>query len=632
MKIEERINRLLYEMKKENIDYYIIPTSDYHNSEYISDFFKCREYMSGFTGSAGTLVVSGLETILWTDGRYFIQAEEQLKNTGIKLYKSGNEGVPTIKEYLKKQCENASEITIGFDGKVMDLSFVKALETELSELGGISIEINPTLDLVGRIWTDRPQITANEITIFPEQYAGKSASEKLNEVRLALSEKNAEYHVLASLDDIAWLLNLRGSDIECNPVFLSYIFISEDDAILFCHTDKVSSETKNYLSDIGIHLKEYDEIYDFLSSYKGEAYSADYVSETADKKSQDETTDNGKAGKMLLDPESVNYRLYTEASKHFEIVEAFNPSLGLKGTKNETEMENLREANVIDGVAMVKFLKWLDEYKNDASKATITELKAAEKLLEFRKESAEFLGISFETIAAYGAHGAIVHYEPTPETDILVERKGFLLVDSGGQYLKGTTDITRTIAMGELTDDMKKCYTAVLKGNLRLSSAVFPKGLAGANLDILARGPLWQLEKDYNHGTGHGIGYYLNVHEGPQNINWKITQRYGNTVPFACGMVTSDEPGFYLAGEFGIRIENDILTVVKKENDYGTFLGFEVLTLAPIDLTPVILEDLTREETEALKDYHNMVYDKLSPYLDKETAEWLKHAAVEPLC
>ena len=603
MKIDEKIKQLLVEMKKENIDYYIIPTSDYHNSEYISDFFKCREYMSGFTGSAGTLVVSEKETILWTDGRYFIQAEDQLKGSSIKLYRSGNEGVPTIKEYLKSKCEGLSSITIGFDGKVMDLSFVKALEEQLSEMNGISIDINPTLDLVGRIWADRPEIVANEIKIFPEQFAGKSASEKLNEVRLALNVKKAEYHVIASLDDIAWLLNLRGSDIECNPVFLAYMFISEDDAILFCHTSKTDDRTKSYLSDMGVHLKEYDDIYGFLKNYSDE---------------------DQKMGKMLLDPESVNYRLYTEASKNFEIVEALNPSLKLRGTKNEVETENLRGANIVDGIAMVKFLKWLDEYKNDQTKETITELKAAEKLLEFRSQSTDFLGISFETISAYGPHGAIVHYEPTPETDIPVERKGFLLVDSGAQYYKGTTDITRTIAMGELTDEMKKCYTAVLKGNLRLASAVFPKGVAGANLDILARGPLWQLEKDYNHGTGHGIGYYLNVHEGPQNINWKIMQRYGNTEPFAPGMVTSDEPGFYLAGEFGIRIENDILTVVKSENDYGTFLGFEVLTLAPIDLNPVIWEDLTTEEIEVLSSYHKMVYDKLSPYLDNETAKWLK--------
>ncbi len=381
------------------------------------------------------------------------------------------------------------------------------------------------------------------------------------------------------------------------------MFISEDDAILFCHTSKTDDRTKSYLSDMGVHLKEYDDIYGFLKNYSDE---------------------DQKMGKMLLDPESVNYRLYTEASKNFEIVEALNPSLKLKGTKNEVETENLRGANIVDGIAMVKFLKWLDEYKNDQAKETITELKAAEKLLEFRSQSTDFLGISFETISAYGPHGAIVHYEPTPETDIPVERKGFLLVDSGAQYYKGTTDITRTIAMGELTDEMKKCYTAVLKGNLRLASAVFPKGVAGANLDILARGPLWQLEKDYNHGTGHGIGYYLNVHEGPQNINWKIMQRYGNTEPFAPGMVTSDEPGFYLAGEFGIRIENDILTVVKSENDYGTFLGFEVLTLAPIDLNPVIWEDLNTEEIEALSSYHKMVYDKLSPYLDNETEKWLK--------
>ncbi|MCR5206561.1 MAG: aminopeptidase P family protein [Lachnospiraceae bacterium] len=619
MKIDERIERLLLEMKKENIDYYIILTNDYHNSEYVSDFFKCREYMSGFTGSAGTLVVSEKETILWTDGRYFIQAEEQLSGSRIELYKAGNKGVPTIKEYLKSKCEEfakniretespseAVSFTIGFDGKVMDLSFVKDLEEQLSGIKRINININPALDLVGRIWTDRPALVANEIKIFPEEYSGKSASEKLNEIKLALSEKKAEFHVVSSLDDIAWLLNMRGSDIECNPVFLSYLFICEDDAVLFCHTSKVAEKTKVYLSDIGVHLKEYDEIYDFL---------ADYNSGKAAEE---------KAGSMLLDPDTVNYRLYTEASKSFETVLEENPSTKLKGCKNETEMENLRMANVIDGIAMVKFLKWLDDYKNSNSEELITEIDAAEKLLEFRSKSSEFLGISFETISAYGAHGAIVHYEPTPETDIPVERKGFLLVDSGAQYYKGTTDITRTIAMGELTEDMKKYYTAVLKGNLRLSSAIFPKGVAGANLDILARGPLWQLQKDYNHGTGHGIGYYLNVHEGPQNINWKISKRYGNSEPLAVGMVTSDEPGFYLEGEFGVRIENDVLTVLKGENEDGTFLGFEVLTLAPIDLTPVIWEDLTSEEIEALADYHRTVVEKLSPYLDNETAEWLK--------
>ena len=610
--IKERIKRLIDEMLKNDIDYYIIPTNDYHNSEYVSDFFKCREYMSGFTGSAGTLLVSDKESILWTDGRYFIQAEEQLKNSGITLYKAGNPGVPNIKEYLKNKCgeTDSMAITIGFDGKVMDFAFVKDLEEKLTGIGNVSININPTLDLVGKIWDERPELVSNKIYILPEKYAGKSASEKLNEIRLVLSEKETDFHVLASLDDIAWLLNLRGSDVECNPVFLSYLFMSEDDAVLFCHTKVMDEDTKNYLSDIGVGLREYDEIYDFLSGY-----------ETANA--------SEKAGKMFLDPESVNYRLYNEAAKKFEIVLDKNPSRKLKGCKNDVEIENLRQANVIDGVAMVKFLKWLDDYKKNGSNEPMTELSAAAKLLEFRRQSPEFVDISFETIAAYGYHGAIVHYEPTLETDIPVERKGFLLVDSGAQYFKGTTDITRTIAMGELSDEMRKYYTAVLKGNLRLASTIFPKGIAGANLDILARGPLWQLMKDYNHGTGHGIGYFLNVHEGPQNINWKISNRYGNSEPLACGMVTSDEPGFYLEGKFGIRTENDVLTVLKQENEYGTFLGFEILTLAPIDLTPVIREDLTTEEIKVLNEYHHMVYEKISPFLDKETAEWLKSVTAE---
>ena len=617
--IRDRIQRLLDEMKKENIDYYIIPTNDYHNSEYVSSFFKCREYMSGFTGSAGTLVISEKESVLWTDGRYFIQAEDQLKGSGIELYKAGNTGVPTIREYIRNRCDELGKnvtgatVTIGFDGRVMDLSFVRNLEEKLKDIMGVSININPTLDLVGRIWTDRPTPVTNPIYVFPEEYAGKSASEKLNEVRLKLSEKKAEFHVLSSLDDIAWLLNLRGSDVECNPVFLSYLFISEEDAVLFCHTGMVDEKTKEYLSDIGVSLKEYDDIYSYLEDYPG------------DSRTCGQTKENGKKlGTILLDPENINYRLYTEASKKFETVLEPNPSLRLKGIKNEVETENLRRANVIDGAAMVKFLKWLDGYKKNGSEEEITELKCAEKLLEFRKESKEFVDISFDTISAYGPHGAIVHYEPTLETDIPVERKGFLLVDSGAQYFMGTTDITRTIAMGELTEEMRKYYTAVLKGNLRLASAVFPKGVAGANLDVLARGPLWKLEKDYNHGTGHGIGYFLNVHEGPQNINWKISKRYGNSEPLEAGMVTSDEPGFYLEGEFGVRIENDVLTVLKQENEHGTFLGFEILTLAPIDLTPVIVEELTSEEKEVLNSYHRMVYEKLSPVLDKETADWLR--------
>lgn len=618
--IRNRIKRLLYEMEKESIDYYIIPTADYHNSEYVCDFFKCREYMSGFSGSAGTLVVSVKEAGLWTDGRYFIQAEEQLKGTGIHLYKSGNKDVPEIKEYLKRECEKKgldsikstgipASVNIGFDGRVMEISFVKELEKELTGIAGVSINVNPFLDLAGRLWEDRPNLTANEIYQLADVYTGKSASEKINELRLMIKDK-AEYHLIASLDDIAWLLNLRGSDVACNPVFLSYFFISEEDAVLFCHKDRLKDKTSEYLADLGIRIMGYEDVYSFLKNFG-------------------DGTEKERKGKILLDPDTVNYRLYTAACERFEPVLEKNPSSAEKGKKNPIEADNIRAANIVDGIAMVKFLKWLDDYKHGIVNECLTETGVVKKLLEFRKMNETFIDISFDTIAAYGAHGAIVHYEPTPVSDIPLERKGFLLVDSGAQYYKGTTDITRTISLGELSEEMKKHYTAVLRGNLRLAAAVFPAGISGANLDILARGPIWDLEKDYNHGTGHGIGCFLNVHEGPQNINWKIAAKKGTSVPLACGMVTSDEPGFYKEGEYGIRIENDILTVKKTENEYGTFLGFEVLTLAPIDLTPVIWEDMTKDEIETLNEYHKTVYEKLSPYLDNATAEWLKRNTVD---
>lgn len=594
--ISERILLLRDEMSKNAVDYYLIPTSDFHSSEYICDYFKCREYMSGFNGSAGILLISADKAILWTDGRYFIQAEQQLKGTGIELYKAGNPGVPTVSDYLKKQIDN-TEAVIGFDGRVTDISFAEKITKKIP-----TAKLMTDKDLVGNIWQDRPALPANPIYIFPEEYTGQSAINKLAEVFRRVREKGCEYHVISSLDDIAWVLNLRGSDILNNPVFLSYLFIAEDNSVLFCNLSCIDATTEKYLKDLGVELRDYNDIYRYFEGRE---------------------VNESEKDKILLDSETVNYSLYKVLSKYFTTVFDTNPSSVLKAAKNSVEIENLKQANVIDGVAMVKFLKWLDEYKNDPSRPQITELGAADKLLEFRKESPEFKDISFETIAAYGYHGAIVHYEPDKDSDIPVERSGFLLVDSGAQYFKGTTDITRTIAMGEVTDDMKKYYTAVLKGNLALSSVIFPKGLAGANLDVLARGALWKMYKDYNHGTGHGIGYFLNVHEGPQNINWQIGKRSGNVIPLEAGMVTSDEPGFYLEGEYGIRLENDIVAVEKYKDDYETFLGFDVLTLAPFDMSPINWDDMSEEEIKILNDYHQMVYDKVSPYLDEETRTWL---------
>ncbi len=601
--IRERLGYLKEKMKEQGIDFYIIPTSDYHNSEYVSDHFKCREYMSGFNGSAGTLVVSEKETGLWTDGRYFIQAEEQLLGTGITLFKSGNKDVPGIKEYLSKKNKEMRSfrnrtITVGFDGRVVTTAFVKKLGKETD-----GINIIPNLDLVGSIWEDRPALPATPIYVLPEKYTGCSSMEKLLEIRRRCRENECDYHMVSSLDDIAWILNLRGNDIACNPVFLSYLFIAEDYAILFCNKKCIDQAVERYLENLGVQVRSYESVFDYLK---------DFGNRLTEKPN------------IHIDCGNVNYNTYEAVCKSFTPKNGMNPSTSMKAEKNPVELENLRQANIIDGVAMVRFLKWLDDYAKDPETEPVTELDAAGKLLEFRKENRDFKDISFDTIAAYGPHGAIVHYEPTPESDAVIEKKGFLLVDSGAHYLKGTTDITRTVAMGDLSPDMRKHYTAVLKGNLDLASAVFPAGTAGANLDILARGPLWKLRKDYNHGTGHGIGYFLNVHEGPQNINWKIGKRHGNDIPLACGMVVSDEPGFYLAGEYGIRTENDIAVVKKEENGYDTYLGFEVLTLAPIDVTPVIWEDMTREETEFLNDYHKTVYEKLSPYLDTETAEWLK--------
>lgn len=598
--IKERIKEFRQFLQKHGIDYFIVTDSDFHNSEYVGEHFKFRTYLSGFTGSNGTLLVSAEEAILWTDGRYFLQAEDQLADTGIELYRSGNEGVPSLLRYLQDKIRLSTDKSrrpvLGFDGRIMEQTPGLLLAKENCD---IVYDIYPSECL----WPDRPAIVSNPVYILDTCYAGQPAADKLAAVREAMKKAGCEYHLLSSLDDIAWLLNLRGSDIPCNPVFLSHFLMDSRTGILFCNPDSISEEVNEYLMNLGIYVQPYDSVYDVCRELP--------VSDTV---------------RILTDSSNINYALYKILSNKTAPVSLANPTIDLKAIKNSIEIGNLRKANVQDGVAMVRFLAWLDRTADTPASEQLTELSIAQKLLEFRQKGTSFKDLSFETIAAYGPHAAIVHYEPTAETDIPVQKEGFLLIDSGAQYSEGTTDITRTIAMGPLSEEMKAHYTAVLKGNLDLAAARFTAGSAGANLDVLARLPLWNLGLDFNHGTGHGIGYFLNVHEGPHTIHWRLGTRKSNQVPLRPGMLMSDEPGVYISGSHGIRIENDILVTEDTSNEFGTFYRFEVMTLCPIDLKPVIPERLTEAEKEQLNSYHRKVYETLSPYLEDTDKNWLESA------
>ncbi len=589
--IKKRIALLREVMKQNNVDIYIVPTSDFHNSEYVGDYFKAREYMSGFTGSAGTLVVTKDKAGLWTDGRYFLQAADQLEGSDIELMKIGEEGVPEINTFIADElCDNQ---VVGFDGRLFSVLGGIKLYEAVNQKGG---KINPGLDLVNNIWNDRPSLSAKPVIYLSEEYSGKASSVKFEEIRDCMAKKDCDYHIVTSLDDIAWILNLRGSDVDCNPVFLSYLLIGKENAVLFAN-ETVFAEHKDYLSSLNIMLKPYNDIYEYVKTIN-------------------------RGSSFMIDENKLNYSLYAILNELHTVKPLPNPSTALKAEKNETEMNNLREANIVDGVAMVKFLYWLD---TRIGKEKITEISAANKLEEFRKLGKNYVGLSFDTISGYNAHGAIIHYEPTPETDIEVEPNGLLLVDSGAQYLNGTTDITRTIAVGPLTEEMKHHYTMVLRGHLDLEKAKFKEGCNGANLDILARAPFWDEAEDYNHGTGHGVGFFLNVHEGPQNFHWNTARRPSLT-PLKEGMVITDEPGIYIEGKYGVRIENDLLCVKDTKNEYGQFMKFEALTLCPIDLRPVNFGEMTKAEIKCLDDYHDMVVKKLTPFLTADEAAWLKQS------
>ena len=589
--IKQRIENIRDLMKEKNIYAYIVPSSDYHQSEYVGDYFKSREFMSGFTGSAGTLIISMDEAGLWTDGRYFIQAENELKDSGIKLFKMGEEGVPTIEEYLLEKLPKNS--TLGFDGRVMSVKEGQSLANKLA-FKGINIEYK--YDLVNDIWEDRCSLPTEKAFLLGTEYSGESFSDKLSRIRAVMKEKKATTHILASLDDIAWLFNIRGRDVKSNPVVLSYAVITIDSVYLFIDKNKIGKDIRAELSKENVQIKGYEEVYEFIKNI-----------------------DENEV--VLIDTSKVNYAIYNNIPSNVQKIEERNPSILFKSIKNEIELKNIRNSHIKDGVAFTKFMYWL---KNNIGKIEITEISATQKLEEFRREQDKFIEPSFSTIAAYKDHAAMMHYSATEESNYKLEPRDLFLVDSGGQYFDGTTDITRTIALGPIPENVRKDFTNVVRGMIRLSKAKFLYGCRGYNLDILARGPLWEEGIDYKCGTGHGIGFVLNVHEGPNGFRWKVREDIDDTCILEEGMVTTNEPGVYVENSHGIRIENEIVVRKAEKNEYGQFMDFEVITFAPIDLDAIDESLILKDEKVYLNNYHKQVYDKISLYLNEEEKQWLK--------
>ena len=595
MTIKQKLNALRILMKEKKIDAYLVATDDFHGSEYVGDYFKCRKYITGFTGSAGTAIITQDMAGLWTDGRYFIQAADQLRDTTIELFKSGEPGVPTMHQFLNDKLQEG--MCLGFDGRTVSAREAEELQ-ELLQEKHITFSVND--DLIGEIWEDRPVLSCEPVMELDIRWTGKSRADKIAEIREQMKAKEADTFILTSLDDIAWLLNIRGNDIHCCPVVLSYLVMMENELRLYANAAAFSEEIRSNLEADGVKIYPYDDVYSYVQTI------------SSDKK-------------VLLSRANVNSRLVSNIPSEVTILDEPNLTLLPKAVKNKTEMENERIAHIKDGIAVTKFIYWL---KKNVTRTTITELSAAEKLYQFRSEQEHFLGDSFDPIIAYGTHAAIVHYSATEATDIPLEARGMVLADTGGHYLEGTTDITRTIVLGPVTAKEKKFFTAVLRGNLNLAAAKFKYGCTGLNLDYLARGPLWELGEDYNHGTGHGVGYLLNVHEGPNSFRWKNLP--GNPAPvLEEGMITSDEPGYYLENEFGIRHENLVLCKKAEKTSFGQFMCFEPLTMVPFDLEGINPEEMTERERKLLNDYHQKVYTTISPYLDEEEKEWLKQATRE---
>ncbi len=587
--IELRLARLRELMKREHLSAFIFPSTDAHQSEYVADHWRGREWISGFNGSAGTAVVTMKSAALWTDSRYFLAAEEQLEGTEYQLMRLKMEGTPTIAEWLGKELQDVQSPEVGLDGMVNSYNYVKDLSYSLRKLGGITLRTN--LDPLEQIWENRPSLPANPVEIQPLEYAGETLASKVVRIRKSLRGLHADGMLVSALDDIAWTLNLRGTDVHCNPVFVSYLLIESDKVSLFVDDNKLSPEVKQYLQDNQVSLYKYNKVEKCLESY------SEY--------------------NILLDGDETSYYLW-KTVKCQEIVAAASPIPAMKAVKNEAEIEGYRSAMLKDGVAMVKFLKWL---KPAVEAGGQTEISIDEKLTSLRAEQKLFRDISFDTIAGYAQHGAIVHYEATPETDVVLKPEGLILIDSGAQYQDGTTDITRTIALGPVSEEMKHIYTLVLKAHIQLELVKFPDGASGTQLDAVGRECMWREGYNFLHGTGHGVGSYLCVHEGPHQIRmeWMPT-------PLRAGMTLTDEPGLYLAGKFGVRIENTVLISDYMSTEFGKFLQIEPLTLCPIDTTPIDADMLLPEEIDWLNDYHHSVYEKLSPFLDEEEKIWLENA------
>lgn len=585
----KRITALRAIMKREGIDYYYIPTADFHESEYVVEYFKARKFITGFTGSAGVAVIGQEEAWLWTDGRYFIQAASQIEGSGFGLMKMGQEGVPTVMQYLGEKLQEGQ--CIGFDARVVNTNDAKEFAKIAAKKHG---SLKTDKDLLDEVWTDRPALVHQPADVLKDEFNGEATASKLARVREQMEKEEAQYHIISTLDDIAWILNVRGNDIPHVPVVLSFLVIGKEDAMWFVEENALSDAVKEMAAECGITIRPYEDVY---------AYAATIPENST----------------VLLDKRKVNYRITNALSETVHIVSKANPSQLMKSIKNEIELENTRKAHLLDGIAVTKFMYWL---KKNVGKIPMDEVSVSDYLQSLREQMEGYRDISFDTIAGYNANAAMMHYKAEPDTAAKLEPQGMLLVDSGGHYDTGTTDITRTFVLGPISDIQKKHFTMVVKSNLNLANVKFLYGCNGISLDVICREPIWKENLDYQCGTGHGVGYLLNVHEGPNSFRWQYRPGFDN--PFEAGMITTDEPGIYLQDQYGIRTENELICVKGEKNQYGQFMGFENITYVPIDLDGIDKQYLNAEDVKQLNDYHKMVYEKISPYMTPEENEWLK--------